>query len=167
MAGEVVAGILAHSLALLSDAAHMLTDAGAIGLSLFALRLAARPAAGAMTRPETRRDPLGTGQRRQPARARRPDRLRGDPPARLPARCVRLDGRHRRPRRCCGESARDLATCEGQPREHRGRGQHILTDVYAFIGTLIAGAVILTTGFHRADPLASLFETREQEAFMR
>ena len=49
MAGEVVAGILAHSLALLSDAAHMLTDAGAIGLSLFALRLAARPAAGAMT----------------------------------------------------------------------------------------------------------------------
>jgi len=32
---------------------------------------------------------------------------------------------------------------------------------------MIAGAVILTTGFHRADPLASLFETREQEAFMR
>ena len=49
MAVEVVVGILAHSLALLSDAAHMLTDAGAIGLSLFALALAARPAAGAMT----------------------------------------------------------------------------------------------------------------------
>jgi cobalt-zinc-cadmium efflux system protein len=49
MAGEVVAGILAHSLALLSDAAHMLTDAGAIGLSLVALRLAQRPAGGNLT----------------------------------------------------------------------------------------------------------------------
>ena len=44
MAGEVVAGILAHSLALLSDAAHMLTDAGALALSLVVLRLAAQPA---------------------------------------------------------------------------------------------------------------------------
>ena len=37
MAGEIVAGILANSLALLADAAHMLTDAGAIGLSLVAI----------------------------------------------------------------------------------------------------------------------------------
>ena len=49
MAVEVVAGILAHSLALLSDAAHMLTDAAALALALVALRLAARPAKGAMT----------------------------------------------------------------------------------------------------------------------
>ena len=49
MAAEVVAGILAHSLALLSDAAHMLTDAGALALSLIALRLAARPAWGNLT----------------------------------------------------------------------------------------------------------------------
>src|SRR5438874_5544417 len=49
MAVEVVAGILASSLALLSDAAHMLTDAAAIGLSLVAARLAARPAKGPMT----------------------------------------------------------------------------------------------------------------------
>src|SRR3954447_13113756 len=46
---EVVAGALASSLALLSDAAHMLTDAGAILLALVALRLARRPAEGAMT----------------------------------------------------------------------------------------------------------------------
>jgi len=46
---EVVVGALVHSLALLSDAAHMLTDAGAIGLSLVAICLAARPAQGAMT----------------------------------------------------------------------------------------------------------------------
>src|SRR5690348_4306547 len=49
MVVEVVAGILAHSLALLSDAAHMLTDASALALALVALRLAARPAKGAMT----------------------------------------------------------------------------------------------------------------------
>jgi cobalt-zinc-cadmium efflux system protein len=36
MAAEVTAGILASSLALLSDAAHMLTDAAALGLSLAA-----------------------------------------------------------------------------------------------------------------------------------
>ena len=49
MAVEVVAGILASSLALLSDAAHMLTDAGAIALALGAARLAARPARGGYT----------------------------------------------------------------------------------------------------------------------
>src|SRR4051794_30712777 len=49
MAGEVVAGVLAHSLALLSDAAHMLTDAGALAMSLVVLRLAARPAGGNRT----------------------------------------------------------------------------------------------------------------------
>jgi Co/Zn/Cd efflux system component len=50
MVAEVVAGIVDHSLALLSDAAHMLTDAGgAIALSVVALRLATRPAKGGMT----------------------------------------------------------------------------------------------------------------------
>ena len=49
MAVEVVAGLLAGSLALLSDAAHMLTDAAAIGVALFAARLATRPAGGAYT----------------------------------------------------------------------------------------------------------------------
>src|SRR2546423_13376434 len=49
IAVEVATGVIAHSLALLSDAAHMVTDAGRLALSLLALRLAARPAAGAMT----------------------------------------------------------------------------------------------------------------------
>ncbi len=49
MAVEVVAGLLAGSLALLSDAAHMLTDAASIGLALLAARLATRPARGAYT----------------------------------------------------------------------------------------------------------------------
>jgi cobalt-zinc-cadmium efflux system protein len=49
MGVEVVAGILSGSLALLSDAAHMLTDAASIGLALVAARLVARPASGAFT----------------------------------------------------------------------------------------------------------------------
>ncbi|MBV8432047.1 MAG: cation transporter, partial [Solirubrobacterales bacterium] len=49
MVVEVVAGALASSLALLSDAAHMLTDAAALAIALVAARLAARPARGVMT----------------------------------------------------------------------------------------------------------------------
>ena len=44
MVAEIVGGIISNSLALLSDAGHMLTDALAIGLSLFAMNLARRPA---------------------------------------------------------------------------------------------------------------------------
>ncbi len=41
---EVIGGILTGSLALLADAAHMLTDVGGVGLALFAIRFAERPA---------------------------------------------------------------------------------------------------------------------------
>lgn len=43
LVAEAVAGFLTNSLALLSDAAHMLTDVAALGISLFAMRIAARP----------------------------------------------------------------------------------------------------------------------------
>jgi cobalt-zinc-cadmium efflux system protein len=44
MLAEAVGGYIANSLALLSDAGHMLTDVAALGLSLFAVRFASRPA---------------------------------------------------------------------------------------------------------------------------
>src|SRR3569832_2407403 len=44
-----VVGLVAGSLALISDAAHMLTDAAAIALALVAIRLVARPAKGGYT----------------------------------------------------------------------------------------------------------------------
>jgi cobalt-zinc-cadmium efflux system protein len=37
-----------------------------------------------------------------------------------------------------------------------GSYQHILTDLYAFIGTAIAAILIITSGFERADPIASV-----------
>lgn len=49
MITEVIVAFVSGSLALLSDAGHMLTDVGAIGASLWAIKLAARPAAGAWT----------------------------------------------------------------------------------------------------------------------
>src|SRR5882757_2147952 len=49
MAAEIVVGFAAGSLALISDAAHMLTDAAAIALALVAIRLSARPPAGGFT----------------------------------------------------------------------------------------------------------------------
>jgi len=44
MVAEIIGGILSNSLALLSDAGHMLVDALALGLSLFAMTIARRPA---------------------------------------------------------------------------------------------------------------------------
>src|SRR4051795_7498578 len=49
MVAEVVAGLIADSLALLSDAAHMLTDAASLTLALVAARLPARPPSGRFT----------------------------------------------------------------------------------------------------------------------
>ena len=46
---EVVGGILSDSISLVSDAVHMFTDVIAIGLSLFAITMAARNHSGAMT----------------------------------------------------------------------------------------------------------------------
>ncbi len=49
MIAEVIGGIITNSLALLADAGHMLTDAAALGLSLFALWMAQRPASSKST----------------------------------------------------------------------------------------------------------------------
>ena len=41
---EVIAGLITESLALLSDAAHMFTDAAALAIALIAIQIAKRPA---------------------------------------------------------------------------------------------------------------------------
>ena len=159
MVGEVLAGILAHSLALLSDAAHMLTDAGAIALSLFALRLAARPAAGAMTFGLKRAEILSA-------------QANGGSLLVLSALIV-YEAIHRlvSPPAVSGWTVTvvalagvavnllatwQLAKANRENMAVEGSFQHILTDLYAFIGTAIAGVVIVTTGFHRIDAIASL-----------
>ena len=159
MAGEVVAGILAHSLALLSDAAHMLTDAGAIALSLVALSLAARPAAGNLTyglkRAEILSAQINGASLLVLAALIVYEAVRRliDPPA--------VEGWTVVVVALLGVAVNLLATWQlaKANRENMavaGSFQHILTDLYAFIGTLVAGGVIVTTGFVRADPIVSL-----------
>src|SRR5512134_668434 len=46
---ELIGGLYANSLALIADAAHMLTDLAALGLSLFALKISTRPATHSKT----------------------------------------------------------------------------------------------------------------------
>ncbi|XP_045150014.1 zinc transporter 3 [Echinops telfairi] len=59
MAGEVVGGYLAHSLAIMTDAAHLLADVGSMMASLFSLWLSTRPATRTMTFGWHRSETLG------------------------------------------------------------------------------------------------------------
>jgi len=159
MATEVVAGLLFHSLALLSDAGHMLTDAGALILSIVVVRLAARPPSGDLTYGLKRTEilaGLANGITLVVIGAlivfEAIHRLVNPAPAGgLPIVVVAVIG--------IGVNLLatwQLAMAERKSLNIRGSYQHILTDLYAFIATGIAGAVILLTGYLRADPLASL-----------
>ncbi len=159
MVGEVVAAVWAGSLALLADAGHMLTDAGALGASLWALHLSARPAAGAMTFGFKRAEILSAA-------------ANGLVLAVVGALVlVTAIDRLIHPLRVHGAAvtvvagvgvAVNLVATGVLGRADRGRLNiagafaHLLTDLWAFLGTLAAGIIILTTGFDRADPIASL-----------
>jgi cobalt-zinc-cadmium efflux system protein len=54
-------------------------------------------------------------------------------------------------------ATRVLAGSERRSLNVEGAFQHVLTDLFAFIATAIAGIVVLTTGFSRADGIAALF----------
>jgi cobalt-zinc-cadmium efflux system protein len=159
IAAELVTGVIAHSLALLSDAAHLLADAAAIAFSLVALTLAARPARGAMT----------FGYRRLEVLSAQVNGVtlvilagfityeairRLVTPAHVHAGLVlgvALGGIV-----VNIAAARTLAAADRTSIGVQGSYQHVLTDLFGFIGTAIAAAVILATGFQRADPIASL-----------
>ncbi len=160
MAVEVVAGALAHSLALISDAAHMLTDAAALALAFLAVRLAARPARGAMTYGFQRVEVLAalangiTLLVLAIAIVYSAVRRLISPPSVTAWTMVAVAG--------AGILVNGAATIAlaGAGRESHmsveGSFQHLLTDLFAFIGTALAGVVILLSGFDRADPIASL-----------
>ena len=159
MAFEVVAGIIAHSLALLSDAGHMLTDAGALVLSLVVIRLAQRPAGGSLTYGMRRAEVL-SGQANGAvllvlgvlvtyegiSRLVSPPHVAGGLVTIVAALGVVVNL----------VAAWVLAKANRESLNVEGSFQHIVTDLYAFIGTLVAGIVIIVTGFDRADAIASL-----------
>jgi cobalt-zinc-cadmium efflux system protein len=160
MVAEVVAGLLAHSLALLSDAGHMLTDAAALALSLVAARMATRPAGGAMTYGLGRAEILSAQANGLTLLVLAALILYGAivrlvHPAPVVGATVLVVA-------LCGIGVNLAAVWVLQPRGERrslnleGSYRHILTDLYGFIATALAAVVILLTGFRRADPLASL-----------
>jgi cobalt-zinc-cadmium efflux system protein len=163
MAGEVVAGLAAHSLALISDAAHMLTDAASIALVLITARLAARPPAGGYTYGLKRAEILSA-------------QANGITLVLLAIWLGYTAIRHLvTPPAVSGGTVLGVALAgvavnvavamliaragdRGQPRSLNlaGAFQHVVTDLYAFIATAVAGLVILATGFDRADAIATL-----------
>ena len=159
MVAEVVLGIVAHSLALLADAGHMLTDAAALGLALFAAWAASLPARGRWTFGFARAEILAAQANGVTllviavlilySAARRlvdpPDVEGGIVTA------VALAG--------IGVNLGVLAILSRARRESlnmRGAYLHVATDLGAFVGTAAAGLLIVLTGWDRFDPLASI-----------
>ena len=159
MLGEAVAGALAGSLALFADAAHLLTDALALAAAASAAVLARRPASSSFTFGHVRAEVLSAA-------------LNGVlllvASAVVVAEAV---GRLIHPVAVSGAvlvgvgsagilvNAVAVALVRGADRASLNVGgalAHLLTDLWAFIGTVAAGAVILATGWRRADAVASL-----------
>jgi cobalt-zinc-cadmium efflux system protein len=160
MIGEVVAGLAAHSLALISDAAHMLTDAASIALVLITARLAARPPAGGYTYGLKRAEILSAQAngitlvllavwlayfaiRRLIA----PSHVTGGAMLGVALAGVVVN------------VAATLLISRAPGRQSlniAGAFRHVLTDLYAFIATAIAGLVVIVSGFARADAIATL-----------
>jgi cobalt-zinc-cadmium efflux system protein len=159
MVAEVVFGILASSLALLADAGHMLTDAAALALALVAASLAGRPAGGRWTFGFGRVEILA-------AQANglalllfgilivyEAVRRLIDPPE-VDAAVVAVVA-------AAGIAVNLivvalLSRARRQSLNVRGAYLHIATDLAAFVGTGVAAALILLTGWNRLDPIASI-----------
>jgi cobalt-zinc-cadmium efflux system protein len=161
MLAEVTAAVLASSLALLSDAAHMLTDAAALALSLVAARLAARPAGGTLTYGMGRAEILSAQANGVTLlvlsvfivvdavrRLVTPPNVDGVPVlvVALVGIVVNVAVAAILARGTAGQRSLNL----------EGSYRHIVTDAYGFIATAVAAGVIIATGFDRADAIASL-----------
>ena len=159
MVAEVIAGVLSGSLALLSDAGHMLSDVGAIAVALWAIRLAARPASGAWTFGWKRAEILSAAGNgitllvvssivtvEAVSRLLHPPEVAGGAVIAVAAAGVAVSM----------ATAWVLARADRASLNIQGAFRHVLTDLYGFIGTLIAGVVIVATGWTRADAIASL-----------
>lgn len=159
MLAEVITALLSGSLALLSDAGHMLSDVGAIGGALWAISLAARPPSGKWTYGWKRAEILsaaangitllvvaGVVTAEAISRLIHPPAVDGGPVIAVAIAGIVVNV----------AASWVLARANRSSLNVEGAFRHVLTDLYGFIGTVIAGIVIVTTGFNRADSIASL-----------
>ncbi|OCA94721.1 cation diffusion facilitator family transporter [Actinobaculum suis] len=159
MLGEVVVAFASHSLALLSDAAHMLTDTAAIAIAIWVSHV--------VTRPATKRWTFGL------VRAEILSGLANGATLLILGVIIVVEAVQRffAPPEVSGwavvitalagvvvnvGATALLARANRDSLNIRGAYQHILTDLYGFIGTAVAGVIIVTTGWVHADAIASL-----------
>ncbi len=159
MVFEVGAAIASNSLVLLADAGHMLVDVGAIAGSLVAIHLAARPETGSHTYGMKRAEILAAAANAI-ALLIVSALVTYDAVARL-VHPSTVDGAVLIVVAAVGVAVNLVATLTMARADRRslnieGAYRHILTDLYGFAGTLIAGVVIVVWGFDRADAIASL-----------
>lgn len=156
---EVVAGLVAGSVALLSDAAHMVTDAGSIALALTAAGLAARPVSAGFTFGLKRAEILSAQLNGAALLVlgallawEAVGRL-GDPPD--------VDGGIVVAVGALGAlvnlaAAWSLARAERRSLNVEGARQHILADLYGSVAAIGGGLVVLLAGVREADAVAAL-----------
>jgi cobalt-zinc-cadmium efflux system protein len=157
---ELVAGFLTNSLALLSDAGHMLSDIGAMALSLFAFRMAKRPATHQSTYGFHRVEILAA--------------LFNGLTLWLIVGIIFAAAYNRFAQPPVVESFGMMivavigllvnlaaaAMLHGRHRHNlnlRGAFLHVVSDAIGSVGTIAAGFIMLTTGWYLADPLISIF----------
>jgi cobalt-zinc-cadmium efflux system protein len=159
MAAEVVLGILAGSLALLADAGHMLTDASALALAVLASWMAGLPARGRWTFGFARAEILAAQANgitllvisawilySAVHRLIDPPDVEGGIVAVVALGGIAVNG---------GVLA-ILSRARRESLNVRGAYLHVGTDLAAFVGTAVAGGLIVLTGWDRFDPIASL-----------
>ncbi len=155
---EVIGGILTHSLALLADAGHMLTDVAGLGLALFAIKFAERPATPERTYGFYRVEILAAVINavvllgislyvlyEAYGRFRNPPEVQSK--AMLLVAAIGL----------AVNIAGFLILREGSQESLNMKGAYfeVLSDMLTSIGVIIAGAVMWATDWYYADPLIS------------
>jgi cobalt-zinc-cadmium efflux system protein len=159
MVVEVVAGLLSGSLTLLSDAAHMLTDTGSIGLALFAARLAARPPEGRYTFGLGRAEIL-SAQANGAALLVLAGVITVEALQRIGS-SHHVDGAVVVAVGAIGlvvnlAAAAALSRSERQSMNVKGARAHVMADLYGSVAAIVAGVVLVAGGPHRIDAVAAL-----------
>ncbi|HKO16814.1 MAG TPA: cation diffusion facilitator family transporter [Gemmatimonadaceae bacterium] len=162
LVAEVIGGLLSNSLALLADAGHMLTDAGALGLSLFVAWMCRQPGPEQKTYGYLRWEILAA-------------LINGATLLFISAFIVwEAAVRFRHPEPVAsglmlgvaiaglvvnGIAARVLHGAHDGSLNMRGAYLHVLGDLLASLGTVAAAVIVRFTGWLGADPAASLLTT--------
>ena len=154
---EVVGGLLTGSLALLADAGHMLTDVAGLALALLAIRFAERPATPERTYGFYRMEILAALANalvlivislyilyEAYERFRNPPEVRSG--AMLAVASVGL---------IVNILGIQLLRASKESLNMKGAYFEVLSDMLTSIGVIVAGLIMLTTGWYHADPLIS------------